>query len=482
MPIKLSLPRELSGSDVGTLVIQSIQLTNLKNAMDSKNLKHTRATLSLNVEPKIQKHLHSSTLAQEKTDSTWGWSADSSYFPLLMRYKTALFIQLSQGMVAHKATARLWMKEIVDYEWQEMTLGLHNYTPETGNGNRDELSWGSDGPNGQIVLRLKFVPGFSPVHTQLPSFKLDMLGADPFQKDDAWEKAHLLIQKEGSENYAISVPVTCGIDKDKRDQVLEHIDKSQRDSNKRRTSTLIGMNKNKKLNARQMSLATLTEKQRNDLVQLLQQQQQQQPDEKNRLYSEPGEPRFDVFKSESYSYPAAAVKSISVTGGEATQATDENHQNDQHLPQQRKLSNTSATGFDVLKRNQQGARSSNDTHYLPEHHTNRNSAVASSGYDFYNTNRRISEGSASSSASAAAPSTPPEAVFDPKSKSHQIMEIETVTYLNAMRDDLKNSKIPNYRLLRKLSKGKDYFSEQFKTLYEGPNSELRANKAVMKEA
>ncbi|KAF1797109.1 hypothetical protein FB192DRAFT_1335564 [Mucor lusitanicus] len=307
-PIKLTLPRELSGSDVGTLVIQSIHLTNLKNTMDTKNLKHTRATISLNVEPKIQKHLQSSALTQETTGSTWGWSADSSYFPLLMRYKTALFIQLSQGMGAHRATARLWMKEIVDYEWQDLTLGLHDYTPETGNGNRDELSWGSDGPNGYIVLRLKFVPGFSPVHAQLPSFKLDMLGADPFQKDDAWEKAHLLIQKEGSENYAISVPATCGINKDKRDQA-----------------------------------------------------------------------------------------------------------------------------------------------------------------------------STSSSISVAQPSTPPEVVLDPNTKSHQLMEIETATYLNAMRDDLRNSKIPNYRLLRKLSKGKDYFTEQFKTLREGPNSELRANKAVMKE-
>lgn len=416
--------------------------------MDTKNLKHTRATISLNVEPKIQKHLQSSALTQETTGSTWGWSADSSYFPLLMRYKTALFIQLSQGMGAHRATARLWMKEIVDYEWQDLTLGLHDYTPETGNGNRDELSWGSDGPNGYIVLRLKFVPGFSPVHAQLPSFKLDMLGADPFQKDDAWEKAHLLIQKEGSENYAISVPATCGINKDKRDQVIEHIDKSQRANNKRRTSTLIGMNKSKKPNVRQMSLATLTEKQRNDLVQLLQHQQHQQVETRH-AQNEPSssESTFDVFKSESYN-PFAAIKSTSNPEEEATAQQDT-----------RPSSNST-------------------TQPLPEHHANRHST----GYDFYNTtDRRVSEASTSSSISVAQPSTPPEVVLDPNTKSHQLMEIETATYLNAMRDDLRNSKIPNYRLLRKLSKGKDYFTEQFKTLREGPNSELRANKAVMKE-
>ncbi|CAO0800083.1 unnamed protein product [Mucor circinelloides] len=463
-PIKLTLPRELSGSDVGTLVIQSIQLTSLKNAMDSKNLKHTKATLSLNVEPKIQKHLQSNALTQEKTGDTWGWSANSSYFPLLMRYKTALFIQLSQGMGAHKSTARLWMKEIVDYDWQELTLGLHEYTPETADGNRDELPWGSSGPNGQIVLRLKFVPGFSPVHAQLPSFALDMLGADPFQKDDVWEKAHLLVQKEGSENYAIIAPITCGIDKDKRDQVLQHIEKSNQANNKRRASTLIGLNKSKKPNARQMSLATLTEKQRNDLVQLLQ-------DKKEHPTVEPSEPRFNVFDSASYSKPPTNPASSNTT---MQQAADTAHQSDQE-PQQRKLSDTPATGFDVFKRNQGTGRASNDT--APTSDNNKRNS-SSSGYDFYNA-RRVSEASTSSSASA--PGTPPEAAMDPNTKSHQLMEIETATYLNAMRDDLKNSKIPNYHLLRKLSKGKDYFTEQFKTLRQGPNSEVRANKAVMKE-
>lgn len=460
-----TLPQKLTYQttvDVGTLVIQSILLTSLKNAMDSNSPTHTRAALSLNVEPKIQKHLQSSTLTREKTGSTWGWSADSSYFPLLMRYKTALFIQLSQGMGAHRATARLWMKDIVDYEWQEMTLGLHDYTPETGDGNRDELPWGSDGPNGQIVLRLKFVPGFSPVHAQLPSFKLDMLGADPFQKDDAWEKAHLLIQKEGSENYAIRVPATCGIDKDKRGQVLEHIDKSQRANSKRRASALVGLaSKHKKPNARQMSLATLTEKQRNDLVQLLQKQ--------DLVQSEPSEPRFNVFISESYSQPAAAMEPAPPTEEKAVQRAEEAPQSDQ----QRRLSDTPATGFDVFKRHQQGKK--------PSDHPNRNSTASSSGYDFYNTTRRASEASTSSSVSAAAPRTPPEAALDPNTNSHQLMEIEAATYLNAMRGDLKNSRIPNYSLLRKLSKGKDYFTEQFKTLREGPNSEVRANKAVMKE-
>ncbi|CEP12508.1 hypothetical protein [Parasitella parasitica] len=164
------LPNYNIGLNVGTLVIQSITLRNLKKSMSSKKLKSAKATLSLNVEPRIQKVLQSNSLTQEK--SSWEWSAGSSYLPLLMPYKTAL----------HS------MKEIVDYVLQEITLGLDNYTSETGKGNHNELPWISDEPNGQIILRFKFVPGFSPLYAHLPSFKTDILGADPFQKDNAWEK------------------------------------------------------------------------------------------------------------------------------------------------------------------------------------------------------------------------------------------------------------------------------------------------------
>jgi hypothetical protein len=448
--------------DVGTLVIESIKLTNLKKSMDSKKLNSTKATLSLNVDPKIEKQLNSKALIKEETGQTWGWSADNSYFPLLMRYKTALFIQLSQGLRdSHKSTARLWMKEIVDYNWQEVTLGLHDYTHEENEGNRDESSWGSDGPNGQIVLRLKFVPGFSPVHAQLPSFTADMLGADPFQKDDTWEKAHLLIQKETSDNYATNVPIKCTIDKDKRDQVLEHIDKSKQ-ANKRRASSLIRLKKNKKPDVRQMSLATLTEKQRNELVRLLEEKQEQSETATNAT----AESTFNVFKPECYTNPTLDEASTA----EDIQATNIAHKN------QTASSDTSTTNFDVLKKDSisnSNKRSSSTVYGNSEKRK-------SSGYDFYNTadTRRISDTSTSSSVSS--PITPAEGV-DPTLTAHELMEIETATYLNALRDDLKNSKIHNYRVLRKLSKGKDYFSDQITNLRQGPNSEMRAKKAVKKE-
>lgn len=434
--------------------------------MDSKKLKSTKATLSLNVDPKIEKQLNSKALIKDETEQTWGWSADSSYFPLLMRYKTALFIQLSQGLYgSHKSTACLWMKEIVDYDWQEVTLGLHDYTPDVNEGNRNELPWGSDGPNGQIVLSLKFVPGFSPVHAQLPSFTTDMLGADPFQKDDTWEKAHLLIQKERSDNYATNVPITCAIDKDKRDQVLEHIDKSKQ-ANKRRSSSLISLKRNKKPNVRQMSLATLTEKQRNDLVRLLE-EKQEQSETANTANTATAKPTFNVFKSESYTNPI--LDEVPTT--KTVQATDIAYKN------QTTASDTPVAGFDMFKNgsiSNGNRRSSNNAIY------NNSDKRVSSGYDFYNTadTRRISEASTLSSVSS--PSTPTEGVNSTLT-SHELMEIETVTYLNAMRDDLKNSKIHNYPILRKLSKGKDYFSEQVDNLRQGPNSEMRAKKAVKKE-
>lgn len=119
-----------------------------------------------------------------------------------MRYRSALNIQVSQGSIgSSKASACLWMKEIYDNDWQNVAHAFCDYTNKEA---ANELSWGAYGTSGCVKLRLKFVPGFSPAHTELLEFTTDMLGANPFQMDDNRNKAHLLVRKEGIENYTIN--------------------------------------------------------------------------------------------------------------------------------------------------------------------------------------------------------------------------------------------------------------------------------------
>jgi hypothetical protein len=54
---------------------------------------------------------------------------------------------------------------------------------------------------------------------------------------------------------------------------------------------------------------------------------------------------------------------------------------------------------------------------------------------------------------------------------NEIEEAETVTYLDTMKNDLKNSKIHNYKVLRKFAKVKSFFTQPF-----------NANKSIKREA
>ncbi|KAI8391172.1 uncharacterized protein BYT42DRAFT_555889 [Radiomyces spectabilis] len=175
-PVKLTVPRPLRGADVGTLVIGSVHI-NKFGTDGSEPEGSIQATLALNVDPVIVKRLKARDLDENKT-----WSRNNLYFPLLMRYRTALYVHIRQGtLTTTRATGRLSMKQIYDNEWQTVTIGLHDYVNED---NANEDIWPEMGPHGQIVVRLKFVSGFSSVHAQLRPFRLDMLGANPFEGEE----------------------------------------------------------------------------------------------------------------------------------------------------------------------------------------------------------------------------------------------------------------------------------------------------------
>ncbi|KAI9259291.1 hypothetical protein BY458DRAFT_517379 [Sporodiniella umbellata] len=194
-PVKMTIPRPLQGSDVATLVVDKLVLNELSKPLDPSYVNSTKATLALNVDPVMIKRLKPRDLSKE---STLGWYDRHVYFPLTMRYRTALYIHIKQGsLTGPSATGRIWLKEMVDNEWQDYVVGLHPYTSEKGKeANRNENAWDTQGELGHVTIRLKIVPGFSPVHTHLRSFAQDMIGADPFYNDALKAKAQKWIHDQ----------------------------------------------------------------------------------------------------------------------------------------------------------------------------------------------------------------------------------------------------------------------------------------------
>ncbi|GAA5800941.1 hypothetical protein HPULCUR_006381 [Helicostylum pulchrum] len=215
-PVKMTLPRNLQGADVGTLVIERLSLTNLKPPYDDSYINSTKATLVLNLDPVILKRLKAKDISHQRTPEErraqqegtvaqvqektgpYGWYEQHLYFPLTMRYHTALYVHINQGSITStKSSGRFWLKNMVDSEWQDVVVGLHPHINEKSKeANRNEHDWPEDGEFGQVTLRMKLVPGFSPVHTHLKSYNRDMIGADPFYNEALKLKAQRWIKEQ----------------------------------------------------------------------------------------------------------------------------------------------------------------------------------------------------------------------------------------------------------------------------------------------
>ncbi|KAG0793074.1 hypothetical protein G6F21_003887 [Rhizopus arrhizus] len=199
-PVKMTLPRSLQGSDVGTLIVEKLTLDKLNSPLDISASGSTKASLALNIDPVIIKRLKSRDV--QTTNGVSGWFDQHLYFPLMMRYRSAVYIHISQGSITStKATGRLWLKDVVDNEWQDVVVGLHPHLNEKSQeANKNEDTWPEEGEFGQVTLRVKMVPGFSPVHTHLRSFTKDMMGADPFYSDALKFKAQQWIREQSNDN------------------------------------------------------------------------------------------------------------------------------------------------------------------------------------------------------------------------------------------------------------------------------------------
>ncbi|KAI7902890.1 uncharacterized protein BX663DRAFT_508770 [Cokeromyces recurvatus] len=201
-PVKLTLPHELQGCDVGTLIVERLTLNSFKSPLSQDHANSTKVTLSLNVNPIIKKRLKPKNISKQENGGrmteTYGWCNQHYYFPLMMRYRTALYVHVTQGTVtSHKCTGRFWLKDMVDHEWQDIKVGLYDYVSESSKeSNRNEDAWSEEGDYGQVTIRMKISPGFSPVHTHLRSYIRDMVGADPFYNEALKFKAQRWIKEQ----------------------------------------------------------------------------------------------------------------------------------------------------------------------------------------------------------------------------------------------------------------------------------------------
>ncbi|KAI9354705.1 hypothetical protein BD770DRAFT_412084 [Pilaira anomala] len=258
-PVKMTLPRELQGADVGTLIVERLSLTNLKAPLTENSINSTKATLALNLDPVIIKRLKARDIARprsaeekkaeqegkvipaEQKTGPYGWYEQHLYFPLTMRYRTALYVHISQGAISTtKATGRFWLKRMVDNEWQEVVVGLHPYLSEKSKeANRNEDDWPQEGELGQVTFRMKIVPGFSPVHTHLKSYSRDMIGADPFYNEALKLKAQKWIkeQNKNDKNKDAEDDDDTQFDYDMQAAVEAEKDKMKERENRRNSSS-----------------------------------------------------------------------------------------------------------------------------------------------------------------------------------------------------------------------------------------------------
>ncbi|KAI9283000.1 hypothetical protein BC943DRAFT_281072 [Umbelopsis sp. AD052] len=200
-PIKLSLPKPMTGSRVGTLVIDRVVFNGLQPPF-SNSITSLKAILAANVEPGMSKNLKAKDSDQQTqpdaSDNQVSWSGKRLYFPITMRYRTAIYVHLSAGGVTSKRiTGRLWLRDLVDDEQKEITIGLHpGMDHKSKDANRNTDDWEAPGEFGTCQINCLFIPGYSSVHTNLQSFRTDMVGANPFKElqnerdSQEWAKAN----------------------------------------------------------------------------------------------------------------------------------------------------------------------------------------------------------------------------------------------------------------------------------------------------
>lgn len=418
----------------------------------------TKATFSINVSPKITRDLSHDLL--NRVEDRIGWFRSNLYFPVMMRYRSGLSIHLFQGS-NRKVTARLWMKEIYDHDWQEISLALRPYTDQDPG---DEVPWGQEGPCGRILVRLKFVPGFAPVHTELPEFKVDMLGADPFQNDDIEEKAHLLVRQEGTESYAIERRTEQ--DKEKGKEVLASPEQE----------TLPPLNINSSIQETTTSLKSdsPTRIQENNTAQTATDSFDQTTTTTDAVQKDSSIEEVQTASpvEEKTRMPMVLNK------------PDENEEGGAALVTNTQSSNTEgrrASGSSVVTFNDHRRVSTfilSDRIHSASIPAELTSTKRPSDIQI---DKRISVLSGATLISKEGTSQGAGGTVFVGDKLNQLVEGETVGYLESMQDNLANTKIKKRKILRKFAKGKDVILKKVSSFRNGYNSQARANKAVAEE-
>ncbi|KAL1922270.1 uncharacterized protein VTP21DRAFT_9809 [Calcarisporiella thermophila] len=203
-PIKISIPRQLKGYDVGTLVVSDVMAEGIVSPL-LERLERTQLHLSLNMVPvsathaegygqlipdEIEDRVKTGSFGLGITEGRLVWEERRFELPVLRRYQTALVVRLvqksSMKLKTTSALGKYWLKHLPsDGVEHEVVIGLNSVAGDEDIDSqvnaKDELA-DQSGPLGKVRLKLCFIPGLSLSHSDLRGYRLDATALESEQE------------------------------------------------------------------------------------------------------------------------------------------------------------------------------------------------------------------------------------------------------------------------------------------------------------
>ena len=172
-PVRATLPANLLGFNIGTLVVHNVGVRMLEGQSDTVY----GCEVSLEISSNSKKLPKKNAERQNEGHTLWKSGDNPLKFPVQQRYSTALFVTIknqSSILSSKTAMAVLWLRDIVDNQHTAYEVALwkckdysvlrQNYSPPDGC--LDNWNHNIEGMEkiGTVELDVDFQPGFDKLH------------------------------------------------------------------------------------------------------------------------------------------------------------------------------------------------------------------------------------------------------------------------------------------------------------------------------
>ncbi|KAJ9048194.1 hypothetical protein DSO57_1037495 [Entomophthora muscae] len=172
-PLEMQLPPQLTGSNVGTLVIDSLSITS-SHYMDTREPFYIHAQLETNASA------YQATQQAFNSPHRIEWEEDQLLFPVQDRYRNTIILSLRQKSLytgdKNVKICKLRLRDLLDSNVQSFTLALEDKLISSSLHIRVVPLSGPD-ENLTLTFRAGFFPGFSYAHRR--HFTTNLPGLDP---------------------------------------------------------------------------------------------------------------------------------------------------------------------------------------------------------------------------------------------------------------------------------------------------------------